>query len=271
MNQQSARSPVQASSSTLRRDLLALGAVALAYVVVFATTRAPSAGDLLVQVVRNMVPLAVMAALARAALRRWMLPLEGWRAWGAHAVAAALFTLGWLWMLTVAAGLLDGEGPTRFTVYPFLFGPAVEWQLFQGLAFYVALAAVTALDARPRTAGLVVIDERAGLTPDRFLIRQDEDIAPIRASAIVSVLGADDYTEVHTVDGKHLTSTTLAEWEAALDPKRFLRAHRSAIVNLDRMTRAEPAGGGRTILRMEAGPDVTASRTGSKLLREHLA
>lgn len=271
VNQQSDLRARPGARTTLRRDLLALALVALAYLIVFAATRGLDAEKLLVQVARNLLPLALAATLARGAVRRWVLALNGWRAWFAHALAAALFTLGWLWLLTVAAGILDGDGPTRFRVYPFLFGPAVEWQLFQGLALYVALAAVTVLDQRPPAAGLVVIDDRAGLAPERFLVRQGDEIAPILASDIVSVLGADDYSEVHTVHGRHLTATTLAEWAAALDGRRFLRVHRSAIVNLDRMNRAEPAGGGRTTLRMEAGPDVTASRAGAKLLRERLA
>ncbi|WP_176472961.1 LytTR family DNA-binding domain-containing protein [Sphingomonas lenta] len=46
--------------------------------------------------------------------------------------------------------------------------------------------------------------------------------------------------------------------------------HRSAIVNLDRVVRAEPAGGGRLLLHMEAGGVVQASRAGAKLVREQL-
>jgi hypothetical protein len=254
-----------------RGDLLALAAVALAYAIVFVTTRNPEPGELLVQVTRNIIPLALTAVLARHALRRWVIPLVGWRHRVAQVLLAVVFTFGWLWLLTVTAGLLDGDGPTRFQVYPFLFGPAVEWQLLQGFAFYLALAALTMLEARPPATGLVIIDDCAGVVRDRFLVRQDEEIAPILASDIVSVVGADDYTQVQTTNTQILVSTTLSEWEAALDPTRFLRAHRSAIVNLDRMLRAEPAGGGRTTLRMETGPDITASRTGTKLLRERLS
>lgn len=74
-----------------------------------------------------------------------------------------------------------------------------------------------------------------------------------------------------TADGAtRLVATRLVEFEAALDPKRFVRVHRSAIVNLDRLVRADGSGGGRMLLHMAAGPPVAASRAGARALRERL-
>jgi DNA-binding LytR/AlgR family response regulator len=63
---------------------------------------------------------------------------------------------------------------------------------------------------------------------------------------------------------------TLAEFEKSLDPAQFIRVHRSRIVNVDRIERAEPAGGGRLLLHMQDGEAIPASRTGSRLLRDRV-
>ena len=241
----------------------------------FAATRTTEPGALAALVLRNVGSLGLAAAAANALLRRWVLGLEGPRAVAAHAGLAAAFSLGWLWLLTVAAGLMQGAGPTSFQVSPLLVGYAEAWQLFQGLAVYAALVAWTLLDVRAGApdvaAGLVVIDGRAGLPPERFLVREGEGARPLAADDIVTVTGADDYAELLTVDGAtRLVDTTLAAFEAELDPKRFVRVHRSAIVNLDRLVRADGAGGGRMLLHMAAGPPVPASRAGAKALRERL-
>jgi len=89
-------------------------------------------------------------------------------------------------------------------------------------------------------------------------------------AAIVSITGADDYAEVATLHGKHLVRLTLAEFEKALDGARFIRVHRSRIVNVDRVSRAEPAGGGRMLLHMENGEMISTSRAGARLLRDRV-
>ena len=65
-------------------------------------------------------------------------------------------------------------------------------------------------------------------------------------------------------------SVTLAEFAKSLDPAKYVRVHRSWIVNTDRIARAEPAGGGRLLLHMETGQTISTSREGAKLLRNRV-
>ena len=76
---------------------------------------------------------------------------------------------------------------------------------------------------------------------------------------VVSINGADDYAEVSTTTGKHLVRMTLAGFAKSLDPSKYVRVHRSWIVNTCRVTRAEPAGGGRLLLHMETGQTISTS------------
>lgn len=246
-----------------------LAASAMAYLAVFELTLdAPLWRDLRAAGL-NVGALTLTALGARAVLRRWILPLGGWRVWAAHTALAAAFALAWAWLLYVATGIAESGSLRRFDVIPFLAGPAERWQMMQGLFAYAAVAAATVLEHRPAGA-LLVLDRAAPDYRERFLLRREGEVLSLAAADIVSVIGADDYAEIVTPQGSHLASTTLETLEAALDPTRFLRVHRSAIANLDRIVRAEPVGGGRMTLVMSAGPDLAVSRSGARRLREHL-
>jgi two-component system, LytTR family, response regulator len=119
----------------------------------------------------------------------------------------------------------------------------------------------------------VVLNDAADETRpgfSRYFIRSGDEIQPVDVDLIVSIAGADDYAEVATLKGKHLVRMTLAEFEKSLDPARFIRVHRSRIVNFERIVRAEPAGNGRMLLHMEDGEAIVASRAGSRLLRDRV-
>ena len=72
---------------------------------------------------------------------------------------------------------------------------------------------------------------------------------------------------MRTAKGNHLVRRRLGEFESDL-PENFVRVHRSAIVNLDRVVRCEPAGSGRISVHLEGSEAVIASRAGAKILRE---
>ncbi len=90
---------------------------------------------------------------------------------------------------------------------------------------------------------------------------------PIDVSEIVMITGAQDYAEITTATGRHLVRMSLAEFEQRLDRARFLRVHRSTIINFHRLARTEPAGNGRMLAHMTTGEIVPVSRSGTQLLR----
>jgi hypothetical protein len=104
----------------------------------------------------------------------------------------------------------------------------------------------------------------------RYFIRIGEELRPLDIDKVVSINGADDYAEVNTTTGKHLVRVTLAAFAKSLDPSKYVRIHRSWIVNIDRVTRAEPAGGGRLLLHVETGQIISTSRDGAKLIRNRV-
>jgi two-component system LytT family response regulator len=251
----------------LARDAIALGIVTAAYLGLFVLTRDAPFIEIVQATLRNVVSLALVAALARPWVRR-ALRLTVRLQLIAHAGMAFAFSFVWLWVLTVAGALLGAASVMRFVVNPFLFGAAAEWQMFQGLFVYALLACLVALEQQPARAGMIVLTADEVEPNTRLLVRNGEDIHPLSMDRLVAVRGADDYSELVTLDGSRLVQTRLGEFERMLDPTRFVRVHRSAIVNLNRMVRAEPAGGGRLLIHMEAGPTVHASRAGARALKK---
>lgn len=92
-------------------------------------------------------------------------------------------------------------------------------------------------------------------------------LVQVRAAEITRLVGADDYVELHAGEKSYLVKITLNEFAQRLDPNRFRRIHRSAIVNLDHVVSCEPIDR-RWRLKLSDGAEVVASRSGSQTLRD---
>jgi len=101
----------------------------------------------------------------------------------------------------------------------------------------------------------------------RLFARSGERIVPVAVETIRHVQAAGDYAEIHTAAGAHLVHVSLAELADRLDPARFMRVHRSHIVNLDRVRQLRPYDDRRLVIEMDDGTEVVASRAASEALR----
>ena len=75
---------------------------------------------------------------------------------------------------------------------------------------------------------------------------------------------------VHVGDDAYPVHRTLAELESRLDPTTFFRAHRSAIVSLNRVQEVIPWFKGSHKLRLTTGAEVDLSRAQARTLRKIL-
>ena len=69
---------------------------------------------------------------------------------------------------------------------------------------------------------------------------------------------------------KYLKQQTISSLEASLDPKTFVRVHRSYLVNLERVSRLEPYGKDSHIAILSDGSRLPVSRAGLARLKEFL-
>ena len=95
---------------------------------------------------------------------------------------------------------------------------------------------------------------------DRFAVRAGERFHIVRAADVTWIEAADNYVRLHGPGGAHLLRATLREVEAMLDPRRFLRIHRSIIVNVDRVQSLSPWGLGEYLFELSDGKKLSSSR-----------
>ena len=104
----------------------------------------------------------------------------------------------------------------------------------------------------------------------RLFVRERGRLVCVPVDTITHIAAADDYAELVTPRGRHLMAVRMRSLEQRLDAGRFVRIHRSLIVNLDHMEAAAPCGNGRWEVILNDGTILTSSRSGAVKLREIL-
>lgn len=105
---------------------------------------------------------------------------------------------------------------------------------------------------------------------DRFMVKRGQSFVFVRASEVRWIEAADNYARLHTASGSALLRATLTALEGRLDPRRFVRVHRGAIVNIDFLASMETWGQGEYLLRLTSGEQITSSRTYRARIRQAL-
>jgi len=94
---------------------------------------------------------------------------------------------------------------------------------------------------------------------ERLAFKDGDRSVLVKATDIVWIEAEDYYVLIHARQGRHLVRTSLASLEQRLDPHRFRRVHRTAIVNLDEVRTITDHGSLR--LTLSDGSDVAVSRS----------
>lgn len=97
--------------------------------------------------------------------------------------------------------------------------------------------------------------------PDRLAVREGGRIVLVPVEEIDWIEAADNYVRLHRGNRYHLLRESLGRLEETLDPRRFARIHRSAMVNLSRVKALEPAPGGEYDVILTDGRRLTLSRS----------
>jgi two-component system LytT family response regulator len=103
---------------------------------------------------------------------------------------------------------------------------------------------------------------------DRLFLQINSNMKFIKISDIISINASGDYSEIMLEDGhKGLTVKSMREWEFRLPDKHFCRVHRSAIINLEYVTKVEKWFNNSYQLHMKGieAPIVMSRRYASRL------
>jgi two-component system LytT family response regulator len=104
----------------------------------------------------------------------------------------------------------------------------------------------------------------------RIAVKSRHKVSVIPVDDVIYLEAEGDYVMIHTKDNKHLKEKTMKYFETHLDPERFIRVHRSFIVNADYILRLELYDKESYRVMLKNGAIIKASSTGYKLLKEKL-
>jgi two-component system LytT family response regulator len=104
----------------------------------------------------------------------------------------------------------------------------------------------------------------------RLLVKSRGRIYFLRADDIQHIEAAGNYVSLYAAGTEHLIRNTLNSIEKQLDPEKFVRIHRSTIVNIEFIRELQPQSSGEYILLMADGQRLTLSRTYKNNLLDQL-
>ncbi|HSR51186.1 MAG TPA: response regulator [Acidobacteriota bacterium] len=105
---------------------------------------------------------------------------------------------------------------------------------------------------------------------ERILVKDGGDISVIAVDSIDYIEAQDDYVNIVAEGRGHLKQQRMAHYEETLPSERFVRVHRSYILNLDRLSKLELYAKDSRIAILSDGSKVPVSRSGYSRLKEYL-
>jgi two-component system, LytTR family, response regulator len=95
---------------------------------------------------------------------------------------------------------------------------------------------------------------------DRIPVRERHRIVLVDTADVEWIEAQDKLVRIHAAGAVHETRTTISALEKELDPERFLRVHRSAIVNVMHVRQLEPWFNGEYVIILSSGAKVRSGR-----------
>lgn len=182
-------------------------------------------------------------------------------------------------------GLLGTEVPARLTHRPYIVFTtahaehavaafalgAVDYLLKPFGAARLAQTLERVRGARGDESAIAPFDrlgETLGKGPlTRIFVRVGGAIVPVPVASVRWFEADGDYVTAHGELGHHVLSLPLAQLEARLDPRRFVRIHRAHLVNLDHVAAFRRHGKGGMTAELRDGTRLVVSRARAQGLR----
>jgi two-component system LytT family response regulator len=150
----------------------------------------------------------------------------------------------------------------------YLLKPFTRERLAQALAHARERLAAPAAEGEAALRAVVGAAQARHQPLERVLIRDGARVQVIPVARIDYVEAQDDYVAFFADGRQWLKNQRMAELESQLDPRAFLRVHRSYIVNLGAIARIEPAGKDGHCAVLKSGARIPISRSGYQKVRD---
>lgn len=153
---------------------------------------------------------------------------------------------------------------TDYLLKPFSkerFNKAIEKFLSQGTA---------APNAPKPTETLLETAAQSPAQNERIVVKTGTKVKIISVMDVEYLQADDDYVSVITAEGAFLKNKTMAFFEKTLDPRYFVRVHRSYIIAIQQITRLDPYEKDSHLAILKSGAKIPVSKTGYVKLKQVL-
>ncbi|PRY04609.1 LytTR family two component transcriptional regulator [Pontibacter ummariensis] len=147
----------------------------------------------------------------------------------------------------------------------YLLKPFSQERFDAALKKWLGSRSATALGAGP-----AVLEAMIAKQPEehlRIVVKDGQNIRIIPVNDVLYLEAYDDYVRIHTKEGLFLKKKTMGWYEQALNPRQFVRVHRSFILALAQLTRIEPFEKDSHVALLRNGERIPLSRSGYSKLR----
>lgn len=224
----------------------------------------------------SMLAIAILLPLVLAFDRRFPLRFATLRsALPAHLIASLAFSMAHVFGMTLmrlaaysAAGQHYESGPwPESLAYEYL----KDSRAYAGLLATVYLYRFMLLRLQGEASLLVAPDEgvpaESTERPQRLLVKKLGREFLINIDDVEWLEAAGNYVNLHIAKRAYPLRETMANLAMRLDPERFIRVHRSFMVNLDQIAEIEPLEAGDARIRLKDGTRIPFSRRCRSALR----
>lgn len=120
----------------------------------------------------------------------------------------------------------------------------------------------------PPAQALINATRPPGAKLDRILIREESRVLVLPVERLDYIEAQDDYLWFNCEGKRHRKQQTMSDLESQLDPARFVRIHRSYLLNIDRLSRLELYSKDSWLAILASGAHLPVSRAGHARLKE---
>lgn len=150
--------------------------------------------------------------------------------------------------------LLDGNVQHTFML--------LAWSaLYVGIGYHTRMRVEREAESGPERAGEAGHDDATDAPATRFLVRTGPRTRVVSVDEVDWIGAEGDHVRLHGGGKSWLLRATLSDMDSRLDPRRFVRIHRSTIVRMDRIRELQPYSNREFVVVLDDGTKLRLSRS----------
>jgi len=152
----------------------------------------------------------------------------------------------------------------------YLLKPFSRDRFNKAIEKFLASAPTADSPANKETEKLLEYTAQSPAQHERIVVKTGTKVKIIPVADVQYLQADDDYVSVFTQEGSYLKNKTMSFFEQTLDPRQFVRVHRSYMVSVPEITRIDPYEKDSHLAILKSGAKIPVSKTGYGKLKQVL-